>query len=210
MQSITVSLPTQQGPFNATLYYEHDYSAGSHVLDYLHLIKGGMFFKPIQPFDADAMEEEYWAKLDAFRNQFANDIPGSYDLLVDPPSSSGYHRPYLSAYKVVAPQVQWVYFWKNKPIKADINDLDPLRATVVLADSRCKGNFKKVPPKACQKIIIVDDVFATGATATVIIEKLWAAGIPMTVELSIACPLRIPPDVQGKKLEAITPDDLPQ
>lgn len=210
MNTTVVQLPTNAGPTDATLYYERDYSKGGHRLDFLHLIKEGLFFNAAQPFDPDGLEEAYWADLDKYRHQFAAAIPGAYDLLVDPPSTSGYHRPYLSAFKQRHPNLQWVYFWKNKPVKADINNMDELRKEVVYAAQRSKGSYKGIPAPKCQRIIIVDDVYASGVTAAVIVEKLWGLGVPKTAEITIACPLRVPLQMQGQKLEVVNPEDLPQ
>jgi hypothetical protein len=193
--SLAITLPTAPHPTNATLYYEADYDSGRHWLDYLHIIKTGLYFRPgVYPFNPDAYEENYWSSLDGFRHAFVGAIPGAYDLLADPPSTSGYHRPYISAFKRRNPQVAWVYFWKNQPIKADINKMDDLRKVVVITDSLMKG----AKPAQCHRVIIVDDVYATGVTAAVMVEKLWAAGLPAKAEITVACPLRVPPSAQKK------------
>jgi hypothetical protein len=67
LQSLVVTLPTAPNPIDATLYYDHDFSGGHHFLDYLHIIKNGIFFRSrAQPFDPDTFEEQYWAALDKY------------------------------------------------------------------------------------------------------------------------------------------------
>lgn len=206
MQSTQVILPTANGPTPATLYFEHDYSRGGHWIDYLHLIRQQSVFLHLP--DPDKLEEEYWSHLDTFRQQFANDCLqeiGNVDIIIDPPSIRGYHRPYLSAFKKLN-NIYWLILAKTTP--ADSGDIEALRKSVkVMGDSHC---HKRVRSSDMHNIVIVDDVFATGNTAAVIIELLRQKKLPGDVRFHITAPLLISKIAMNNgKLEEILESDLP-
>jgi hypothetical protein len=206
MKSQQVTLPTQPNPTNATLHYEADYTQGGHWLDFLHLIRQGLLFGMQKGV---SLEEDYWLNLNGFRDQFAADCgqaTGSLDLLIDPPSHRGYHRPYLSAFKQVYSHAYWLAFGKTARISADINDMDSLRKAIkVIADS---PGTKSIKARDIGRLLIVDDVYATGATAAVVVEYLQSKGMPATTDVYIAAPLRIPTDMMNKMADVL-PGDLP-
>lgn len=206
MQSQQVTLPTQPIPTNAILHYEVDYTQGRHQLDFLHLIRQGILFG-MQ--NGVALEEDYWSKLDGFRHQFAVDCEtaiGPIDLMIAPPSHRGYHRPYVSAFKQVYPRVCWIVFGKTAAVSADIRNMDDLRkALKVIADN---PSTTPVKAKDISRLLIADDVFATGTTAAVVVEFLQSKGMPVTTDIHIAAPLRIPASMM-KKMTDILPGDLP-
>lgn len=209
VNSIAVRLPTYPLVTPATLYYEQDYAQGNQVLDFLHLIRQGLLFT--LPPNGDVLEEQYWHDLEPFRHRFAQaclGVIGNIDLLIDPPSSRGYHRPYVSAFKQAYPTVAWWKFDKTGSASADIKNLDALRCVTRLTMMRNKGVFTEVKKGSLKRLLIVDDVFAMGCTAAVIVEKVFGMNVPSGVEIHIAAPLRIPPNTMNKPVTRSQFDDI--
>lgn len=89
MPQMQISLPSGN---TASLFYEHDYPGGTY--DYIQLARSNsLFIKQ----NMHQIEEGYWAQLEPNRTAFATHIPFTFDLLIDAPSNSSWHRPYLSA-----------------------------------------------------------------------------------------------------------------
>ena len=77
------------------LYYDQDYQYGKGKYDYLHLVRSRRLFTVDGHMK---LEEDYWAGLERNRSEFAGGLSEDFDLIVDPPSNSGYQRPFLSAF----------------------------------------------------------------------------------------------------------------
>ena len=199
MQVIQVKLPTTTGAATATLFFERDYTQGNHWLDLLHLIRQWPVYLAIQ--DPDTLEEDYWRNLDGFRQAFTTDCAkaiGYVDVIVDTPTTRGYHRPYLSSFKQLYPKTYWLMLGKDQPPKPPV---------VVLGDSNTR---QPVKAPGMHRILIVDDVYATGVTAGRIVDFLRTSPLPADVEFFIAAPLRIPAHMMQKnKADGITAADLP-
>jgi predicted amidophosphoribosyltransferase len=67
----------------------------------------------------------------------------------------------------------------------------------------------KLPRPNIRRILIIDDVIATGSTAAVITEKLVATGMPADVDIHIAAPVLIPAWAMTRKGPLIGPPCLP-
>jgi len=194
-----VPLTTVGGPTRATLYYEQKYNLlGAHPLNFLHLIRQVNVF--INVGNQHIYEESYWAALDTSRAAFAAAVAvvlPAVDLLVDAPSTRGFHRPYLSSFKQVynVPCLMLRNTGHSPPVAAI--GMTPNGASVDVAH--------------CQRILIVDDVYATGATAARVIDFLSGYKLHANVEFHVAAPLFIPPAIQnaGAALGVIK-NDLPQ
>ena len=184
----------------ATLYYEHDYSQGQHAVDLLHLIRQWPVYLAIP--NPDNLEEDYWQSLNGLRQQFAidcEDVIGNVDLIIDPPSTRGYHRPFLSAFKQVYPHAFWLMLGKTTP--PNPNPVDLLG---------CSHIRQEVNAPDMHNILIVDDVFSTGGTAARIVDFLMQKPLPDDVCFHIAAPLRIPPAIMERaEQDRILPTDLP-
>jgi hypothetical protein len=204
MQSIQVQIPTQPRSIRATLHYETDYLQGQQPFDFLHQIRqASMWFN--NP-NGDTLEEAYWHNLEKSRHDFAAaccSAIGAVDVLIDPPSLRGYHRPYLSAFKVVYPRVHWLVFRKNAAVNVNVGDLDGLCKAVEFVTDCPRDDIRKVRPSEIKRILIADDVYATGATAAVIVEILWTKKLPPDVDVHIAAPLRIPPELMEAMKDVI-------
>ena len=72
------------------LYYAQDLGIDPGPFDYLHRIRTRAVVKST---GGAAVEESYWDSLHQRRTDFANGLPNHevFDLIVDPPSNSGYH-----------------------------------------------------------------------------------------------------------------------
>jgi len=89
MLSLAITLPTAPHPTNATLYYEADYDNGRHWLDYLHIIRMGLYFRAgVYPLNPDAYEENYWSSLD----DFSPHLCGCDPWRVRPPRRSAFYE----------------------------------------------------------------------------------------------------------------------
>ena len=180
MISMPVWLPTAGGQTPATLYYDHAYNLlGGHPLNFLHLIRQVNVFMPLG--NQHVFEEAYWHALDATRAVFAAAVAGvlpAVDMLVDAPSTRGFHRPFLSSFKQTY-NVPCLMLRKTGQV--------PLVAPVGRTP-----NHAGVLPANRHTILIVDDVYATGATAARVVEFLRGHPLPADVEFHIAAPLLIP------------------
>jgi predicted amidophosphoribosyltransferase len=56
-----------------------------------------------------------------------------------------------------------------------------MRAVLIYAPGNDEENFSS--------ILIVDDVFSRGRTATALVRKLREAGLPISSPITVACPL---------------------
>jgi hypothetical protein len=179
------------------LYYGHDYQSGAGAFDYLHRIRTRAVFANAHGAFA---EEEYWNQLQQRRTLFANGLAGheAIDLIVDPPSNSGYHRPFLGAFlRRIGFAKRMVRFIKDTSVSSFPANIAQLRE-----HCRLYGE----PPYGLEgfgNVLIVDDVFSTGTIVSVTIEKLIEAGLPQDAAFTLACPLRIPPPEPP-----IDPDEL--
>lgn len=196
IENRTVILPNEV-EIAYQLYYGHDYNNGAGAFNYLHRIRTRAVF-------ANALggfaEEEYWNQLQQRRTQFANGLAGyeAIDLIVDPPSNSGYHRPFLGAFlRRIGFEKHMVRFIKDTAVSSS-------PATIAQLREHCR--LFGQPPYELEgfgNVLIVDDVFSTGTIVSVAIEKLIAAGLPQDAAFTVACPLRmLPPE------PPIDPDEL--
>lgn len=194
-----VMLPTVGAPTPATLYYEHTYNLhGGHPLNFLHLIRQVNVFMAMG--NQHVFEESYWAALDATRAGFTAAVAGvlpAVDMLVDAPSTRGFHRPFLSTFKQTY-NVPCLMLRKTGQV--------PPVAVVGMTP-----NQVGVPPANQHTILIVDDVYATGATAARVVDFLRGFALPADVDFHIAAPLLIPAAIQNAgAVPDINEDDLPQ
>jgi len=145
-------------------------------------------------------EDAYWAALDATRTSFAAAVAGVLpvvDMLVDAPSTRGFHRAFLSSFKQVY-NVPCLMLRKT-------NQVPPVAAIGITP------SHAAVPAANRHRILIVDDVYATGATAARVVDFLRGHQLPADVEFHVAAPLFIPPTTQNAGAAPdINVDDLPQ
>jgi len=93
--STDVVLPQPPLQIRYRLCFDQYFQNGRGRFDYLHFVRSrGLFTLP----GYRQIEEAYWLDLERNRTDFASQLNESFDLLVDPPSNSGYHRPFLSAF----------------------------------------------------------------------------------------------------------------
>jgi hypothetical protein len=95
------------------LFFEHDYGEGNRPFDYIQMVRSRAFFVHAEPA---RIERDYWNGLEAGQRQFAEGVRmalGEVDMIIDPPSRSTLHRPYLSALLDAYPDVPWLYLLKN-------------------------------------------------------------------------------------------------
>ena len=119
------------------------------------------------------------------------------DLLVDAPSTRGFHRPFLSSFKQVY-NVPCFMLGKTGQV--------PRVASIGISPSH-----PVVRAANCHRILIVDDVYATGGTAARVVEFLRSHPFPADVEFHIAAPLFIAPAIQNAGAAPdINEDNLPQ
>jgi adenine/guanine phosphoribosyltransferase-like PRPP-binding protein len=171
------------------LRYLTVYNGGRVVFDYLHLVRSrGLQTRS----NAAAMEEDYWFRLAKLRETFAAAIQGDFDLLIDVPSNSGYHRPYLSAVLSKYSQVRCVRFRKDSYLCANPENCDALVSTCHFIKDHDKDLANH------HRVLIVDDVYSTGTTARVVITKLLGAGLAPNSSVVVACPLRVVVDESAK------------
>jgi hypothetical protein len=198
VNAITVSLPTTGGQTPATLYYEQDYNLMNfHPLNFLHLIRQVTVFMAVG--NQHVSEEAYWAALDTTRTSFAATVAGVLplvDMLVDAPSTRGFHRPFLSSFKQVY-NVPCLMLRKTGQVPpVALIGTTPTHAAVTASNYH--------------RILIVDDVFATGATAARVVDFLRGRQLPADVEFHVAAPLFISPTSQNVRASLdINVDDLP-
>lgn len=178
MPFATVMIPTLPRPTQARLYYGHQFAGGAERFDYLHLIRSRSFFSLPNPKER---EEAYWSNLETNRWAFVDGLGEQFDLIVDPPSRSGYHRPYLSAFLSRQPDVRCVRFMKSEPVKSAPVNMPRLREVVSTVEKSDLSEFRNV--------LLVDDVFSTATIAAVGLEKLREAGLSQQAQITVACPL---------------------
>ncbi len=212
MLQAPVTLPTQPQSTQATLYYMQDFTNGNNVFDVLQGIRKLSLYAKIALWDT--LEERYWNDLNHNRKDFAADCSqaiGQIDLIIDPPSTRGLHRPYLSAFKQPYKSVPWISLKKTAPIDVDAQKLDELRNVVDWgADSRNDPHRGALNLSSASHVLIVDDVFSSGSTAAVIVEFIRSRGVPSGAVYYVAAPLRIPIGMQRGHVETFTEADLPQ
>jgi hypothetical protein len=177
-------VPPAPTPIPYTLLFEEYFSNGTGKYDYLHLVRSRHLFLMTQ---GRQIEERYWNDLNTNRHSFARQLTGTFDLLVDPPSNTGYHRPFFSAVAAQHQGIQRVHFKKDTSEQSQPSKLNWLRAGVA-AIGQSQGRLG-----GCNDVLIIDDVFSTGTIATVVIEKLLEAGLSEQARITLACPLRMPP-----------------
>jgi hypothetical protein len=195
-----VVLPTAGAPTGATLYYEHTYNLlGGNPLNFLHLIRQVNVFINMQ--NPHVFEESYWHDLDATRVAFAAAVAAvlpDVDMLVDPPSTRGFHRPFLSSFKQTY-NVPCLMLRKT-------GQAPPAAPVAALGMT---PNQAAVPPADMHTILIVDDVYSKGSTAARVIDFLQGFPLPNDVQFHIAAPLLISPAFQNAGAAPdISEDDL--
>jgi hypothetical protein len=184
-------------PFSYRLCFDHYFRNGAGTYDYLHFARSRGLFTLA---NAKQLEETYWRDLERNRSAFAAQLQEPFDLLVDPPSNSGYHRPYLSAFVRQLPRIPCLRFLKNTAERAHPDNIGILRACIKAMGSP-QGQIGGIT-----NVLIVDDVFSSGTIVTVVIEKLFEYGLPKDATITLACPLRMPP--LDPTLAAILPEPL--
>lgn len=161
------------------------YDGGHNPFDYLQLVRTRSL---VRFADVMAIEENYWSRLPSLRESFATYVQGEFDLIIDVPSNSGYHRPYLSALLAKRAGLRCVGLLKSTHHHAAPEKFAALLAacTFVKDHDANLGSHHSV--------LIVDDVYSTGTTARVTITKLLGAGLPRDASIRVACPLRVSVD----------------
>ena len=163
------------------------------ILNVLQWIRDGRLAGMPEQQEAEAM---YWARLDGFRGRLAGffrDRGFRFDLIADPPSRGGQHRPYLDAFRTLWPKAVGCYFVKHRPVNSGDpgTTLKSLRRAISLGPLPKPGAVKRA-----ERVLIVDDVIATGRTIAVLVEKLRPV-IGPAATFTVVCPLRsgyLPPD----------------
>jgi hypothetical protein len=146
-------------------------------------------------------EARYWEQLTESTQKLVAEVSRlrtDFDLIVDPPSNTGYHRPYLAAFRTVFPNALSCYFVKTKSIEAGSN-------SVSFADLSAKTDVRKRPYdnlRECKSILIVDDIFSTGLTSSVIVQKLSSI-VHENAQFTVACPLKMSAQNHPDNLHAI-------
>lgn len=139
-----------------------------------------------------AQEEEYYASLDRIRSDFASSVLAaepSIDLIVDPPSNSHLHRPYLSSIRNRVPEIDSMCFVKHDHTSSSVSGTtvdDLSRSMKPRASPEIDSRIKD---KQC--IVVVDDAFATGKTAAAIVQCLKRRITAPQARFLIACPLLV-------------------
>src|SRR5437016_3423496 len=109
MNHVEVQIPAKGPVYTVDLLIEHDYGHGDRPFDYIQMVRSrGLFAHG----EMSRIERDYWNGLEAGRRQFAEDVRGALgevDMIIDPPSRSTLHRPYLSALLDTYPAVPWLY-----------------------------------------------------------------------------------------------------
>jgi adenine/guanine phosphoribosyltransferase-like PRPP-binding protein len=162
-------------------------------LSYLQAVRSGTLFVA----DRHGLENQYWSELERVRTNFAQAVVaqgGSFDLIVDPPSRSGLHRPYLVAMRQLCPTVEHCRFVKRRDVSSGESGTsrDDLAQAIEI---RGAGEADALKPS---KVLIVDDVFATGRTAAVLIDALTPLVAP-GAEYTLACVIRVGGNPQGRR-----------
>lgn len=149
---------------------------------------------------ATQSEEAYWQRLNELRRSsaaFFLDQGIVPDLIVDPPSNTGYHRPYLSAFLTAYPHADYCYLFKKD---------------ITLESGTGKTSFMQmhegtelrhrddVDLAAKKTVLIVDDIFSKGLVAAVTIHKVKPLVNPDAAFL-LFCPLRLPSRNPADELE---------
>lgn len=210
MKFTRVQLDTNVGNIEAALHFEHDYSRSFFWLEYPHVIRQRI--RPARSEHQDLFEEAYWEKLNSFRMAFARECAsriGEIHVLVDVPSDTGFHRPYVSAFKQVYPNCYWRRYVKATTIDPRAPRINELRRTVRFTS---ESDRRPIQRDEWRLVLIPDDVFATGDTARVVLEEMFPSGLPGDLVVHLACPLRIPPEMMtgANPSEQITEADLPE
>lgn len=192
MQHLIETLPNN---VTVDLYYAHDYPGGP--FDYFQHARTHTLFRMK---NLHQIEEAYWDGLQQNRTAFANQIVPGFDLIIDAPSNSGWHRPFVSAVRARFPAIPCISFIK-----------DPINAAIIRA-------YQNLVPGLAQatRVLIVDDLYSTGTMAAAIIHRLHGYGLDPAVPFDLACPLRIPPQPGGSfddiadAVEAMNQEDAAQ
>lgn len=183
----TVSLLTQS-EVSFTLLYAHAYDfTQTHLLNYLQSVRSHAL--AISP-SGGQLEQDYWDAINGMRQRVVSllEPPDNYDAIVDPPSLSGNHRPYLAAcHKAIGRGKPIIRMIKREPVSASTHTLHAMSECCCIKDPL--GQPLNIA--SLNSILIVDDVYATGKTVAVIVEKLRQRGLPPHVSITVACPLRV-------------------
>jgi len=137
-------------------------------------------------------ETDYFAQLETLRRSFADETCNAIplvDLIVDPPSNSHLHRPYLAAIRDRLPDVGSVCFVKHKAISSSGKGctVDDLYRTM---QPRAHEEVD-VRLKDKRRVLIVDDAFASGKTAAAVIRHLKPRMSEAETQFIVACPLLV-------------------
>jgi hypothetical protein len=172
------------------LYYGHEMGPDAGAFDYLHRVRTRAIAKSA---NGHIPEEAYWRNLNNLRTQFADLLPNplAFELIVDPPSNSGYHRTFLSAcHSRIGLAKRMIRFVKDTHVSSSPENINALREHCHIVQP-----LGEPAPNLAgfHNVLVVDDVYSTGTILTVVIEKLRAAGLPADAAITLACPLRIHP-----------------
>ena len=171
------------------LCYGHEMGPEAGAFDYLHRVRTRAIATSANGY---IPEEAYWRNLNNLRTQFAGLLPDPlmFDLIVDPPSNSGYHRTFLSAcHSRIGLAKRMIRFVKDTHVSSSPENIDALREHCHIVQPLGEPAPNLV---GFHNVLIVDDVYSTGTILTVVIEKLRAAGLPVAAAITLACPLRVP------------------
>lgn len=145
-------------------------------------------------------ERRYWENLEDSCDRLVEQVRDSdFDLIVDPPSNTGYHRPYLSALQRAYPHAAYCYLLKNSPGL----ESGPGEIRFTDLDHGTEFRFRTDDNLLERKsILIVDDILSKGLTAAVVVHKVRPHVHP-EARFTLACPLRLPSEKETENLQAM-------
>ena len=144
-------------------------------------------------------EAEYWKRLGESCERLVEEVRTAgvaFDLIADPPSNTGYHRPYLTALQQAFPQAAYCYCVKDKKLEAGTGEI----GFAALNDGTQFRRRDDDDLSGMRSILIVDDVFSNGLTSSVVVHKLRPHVHP-DARFTVACPLRLPAKNEADELQ---------
>lgn len=140
--------------------------------------------------DSEAARE-YKSLTWKYAKQLRAEVQGSFDAMIVPPSTHDRAMPYAQEL------VECCHVDITKRFKrahgtrsGDGCSITQLMSAVSFSPIGDEANFKK--------ILIVDDIVASGNTVAVIVDKLKSAGMPNQAAVWVACPLWLPSGVPSR------------